>query len=36
MGLYASPRLLPAGDGAVSIELADDISRDANARALTL
>ena len=36
MGLYASPRLLPAGDAAVSIELADEISRDANARALTL
>jgi inhibitor of KinA len=36
MGLYASPRLLPAGDGAVSVELADDISREANARALTL
>ena len=36
MGLYPAPRLLPAGDGAVSVELADDISREANARALTL
>jgi inhibitor of KinA len=36
MGLYAAPRLLPAGDGAVSVELADEISREANARALTL
>src|SRR4029079_4998519 len=36
MGLYAAPRLLPAGDAAVSIELADEISRDANARAVTL
>jgi KipI family sensor histidine kinase inhibitor len=34
--LYAEPRFLPAGDAAVSVELADDISRDANARALTL
>jgi KipI family sensor histidine kinase inhibitor len=36
MGLYAAPRLLPAGDGAVSVELGDEISREANARALTL
>jgi KipI family sensor histidine kinase inhibitor len=36
MGLYAEPRLLPAGDGAVSVELGDEISRDANARTLTL
>ena len=36
MGLYPSPRLLPAGDGAVSVELGDEISREANARALTL
>src|SRR5262249_31093576 len=36
MGLYAAPRLLLAGDGAVSVELGDEISRDANARALTL
>jgi KipI family sensor histidine kinase inhibitor len=34
--LYAEPRLLPAGDGAVSVELADDISREANTRVLTL
>ena len=36
MTLYAVPRLLPAGDGAVSVELADEISREANSRALTL
>ena len=36
MGLYPAPRLLPAGDGAVSVELGDEISRDANTRALTL
>ncbi len=36
MALYAAPRLLPAGDGAVSVELDDEISREANARALTL
>jgi inhibitor of KinA len=36
MGLYPAPRLLPAGDGAVSVELGDEISREANARALTL
>ena len=36
MGLYAAPRLLPAGDSAVSVELGDEISREANARALTL
>jgi KipI family sensor histidine kinase inhibitor len=36
MGLYATARLLPAGDGAVSVELGDEISRDANARVLTL
>src|SRR5262245_16698470 len=36
MGLYPEPRLLPAGDGAVSVELGDEISREANARALTL
>jgi KipI family sensor histidine kinase inhibitor len=36
MGLYAAPRLLPAGDGAVSVELGDEISREANTRALTL
>lgn len=36
MGLYPAPRLLPAGDGAVSVELSDEISRPANARVLTL
>jgi KipI family sensor histidine kinase inhibitor len=36
MGLYPAPRLLAAGDGAVSVELGDEISREANARALTL
>jgi KipI family sensor histidine kinase inhibitor len=36
MGLYATPRLLPAGDAAVSVELADEISREANARVLAL
>jgi inhibitor of KinA len=34
--LYAEPRILPAGDLAVAVELADDISREANARVLTL
>jgi KipI family sensor histidine kinase inhibitor len=36
MGLYAEPRVLPAGDIAVSVELADDISPAANARVLAL
>lgn len=36
MALYPEPRLLPAGDLAVSVELADEISREANARVLTL
>ena len=36
MPLYAEPRFLPAGDVAVSVELADEISREANARVLTL
>jgi inhibitor of KinA len=36
VGIYAEPRLLPAGDLAVSVELADEISREANARVLTL
>jgi len=36
MPLYATPRLLPAGDAAVSVELADDISREASARVLAL
>jgi allophanate hydrolase subunit 1 len=36
LGIHAEPRLLPAGDLAVSVELADEISREANARVLTL
>ncbi len=36
MTIYAEPRILPAGDLAVSVELADEISREANARVLTL
>ena len=36
MPLYAEPRCLPAGDVAISVELADEISREANARVLTL
>jgi KipI family sensor histidine kinase inhibitor len=36
MGLYASARLLAAGDGAVSVELGDEISREASARVLAL
>ena len=36
MPLYAEPRILPAGDLAVTVELADEISREANARVLTL
>jgi inhibitor of KinA len=34
--LHAEPRIVPAGDLAVSVELADEISREANARVLTL
>jgi KipI family sensor histidine kinase inhibitor len=36
VGLYAEPRYLPAGDCAVSVELGDEISREVNARVLTL
>lgn len=36
MTIYAEPRFLPAGDRAVSVELGDEISREANARVLTL
>jgi KipI family sensor histidine kinase inhibitor len=36
VGIYAEPRLLPAGDLAVSVELGDEISREASARVLTL
>jgi KipI family sensor histidine kinase inhibitor len=34
--IYVEPRLLPCGDVAVSVELADEISRDVNARVLAL
>lgn len=34
--MYAEPRLLPAGDVAVSVELGDEISREVNARVLAL
>ncbi len=36
MSLYSQPHFLPAGDLAVSVELADEISRETNARILTL
>ena len=36
MTIYAEPRFLPAGDCAVSVELGDEISREANGRVLTL
>ena len=36
MGIYAEPRLLPCGDRALSVELGDEISREANARVLAL
>ena len=36
MAVYAAPRLLAAGDAAVSVEVADEISREANTRVLTL
>ena len=36
MGIYAAPRFLLAGDAAVSVELGDEISREVNARVLTL
>jgi len=36
VGIYAEPRLIPAGDLAVSVELGDEISREASARVLTL
>ena len=34
--IYPTPRFLPCGDLAVSVELADEISREANARVLAL
>jgi KipI family sensor histidine kinase inhibitor len=36
MTIYAEPRLLVCGDRAVSVELGDEISREANARVLAL
>jgi inhibitor of KinA len=36
VAIYPEPRFLPAGDLAVSVEFADEISREANARVLTL
>ena len=34
--IYSEPRLLPCGDLAVSVELADEINREVNARVLAL
>ena len=34
--IYPEPRLLPCGDLAVSVELADEINREVNARVLAL
>ena len=36
MTIYDEPRLLPCGDRAISVELADEISREVNARVLAL
>jgi len=36
MTIYAAPRLLPCGDQALSVELADEIGREATARVLAL
>jgi KipI family sensor histidine kinase inhibitor len=36
VGIFAEPRFRAAGDLAVSVELADEISREGNARVLTL
>ncbi|HWN54262.1 MAG TPA: 5-oxoprolinase subunit PxpB [Methylomirabilota bacterium] len=36
MGIYAEPRFLPCGDLALSVEFADEISHEANARTLAL
>jgi KipI family sensor histidine kinase inhibitor len=36
MTIYAEPRLLPCGDRALSVELADEIGRDVTARVLAL
>ena len=36
MTIWAEPRLLPCGDGAVSVELGDEVDRELNARVLAL
>ena len=36
MTIYAEPRLLPCGDRALSVELADEIGRDVTSRVLAL
>jgi len=36
VAIYVEPRLLPCGDRALSVELGDEISREANARVLAL
>ena len=36
MSIYDEPRILPCGDSAVSVELADEIGRDVTARVLAL
>ena len=36
MGIYGEPRFLPCGDLALSVEFADEISHEANARTLAL
>src|SRR5215831_18525908 len=36
MSAYAEPRVLPCGDLAVSVEFADEVSREVNARVLAL
>ena len=36
MTIYAEPRLLPCGDRALSVELADEIGRDVTLRVLAL
>jgi inhibitor of KinA len=36
MAVYPEPRFLPAGDLAVSVEFADEVSREVNARVLAL
>jgi allophanate hydrolase subunit 1 len=36
MAVYAAPRFLPCGDLAISVEFADEVSREVNARVLAL